>query len=100
MFPIHPFSTALKNKKTVRFSDVYSGVEKGYIENKKVNVTLKDDPVTIKTPERRPLQYNVQQNELVFFLTLNMYLSAGKLEELLLLPVSLLLILNKFHTKP
>ena len=82
LFPIHRFSTALKNKKTVRFPDVFSGVEKGYIVNKKVNVRLKDDPVTIKTPGRRPLQYSVQQNELVFFLTLNMYLSAGKLEEL------------------
>ena len=34
IFPMHPFSTPWKDEKTVRFSDVFGGVEKGCIGNK------------------------------------------------------------------
>ena len=34
MFPIHPFCTLWKHKKSLRFSDVFKGLEKGCIVNK------------------------------------------------------------------
>ena len=36
-FPMHFFSTPWKHQKTVRFSDIFKGVEKGRIGNKWVN---------------------------------------------------------------
>ena len=32
LLPMHPFFTLWKYQKTVRFSDFFQGVEKGYIE--------------------------------------------------------------------
>ena len=36
-FPMHPFSTLWKHQKTVRFSDIFRGVEKGCTGNEWVN---------------------------------------------------------------
>ena len=41
LLSMHPFSTPWKHQKTVRFSAVFSVVEKGCIGNKWVNVHLK-----------------------------------------------------------
>ena len=35
-FPMHSFSTPWKHQKTVKFSDVFRGVEKGCIGNERV----------------------------------------------------------------
>ena len=39
-FPMHPFSTLRKHKRTVRFSFVFRGVEKGCIRNEWVNYLM------------------------------------------------------------
>ena len=36
-FPMHPFSTPWKHQKTLRFSDVFNGVQKGCIGKEWVN---------------------------------------------------------------
>ena len=51
-FPMHPFSTPWKHQKTVRFSEVFEGVEKGstgmgeYLLLKSINIRLINGRVT------------------------------------------------------
>ena len=42
LFPVNPFSTPWKHQKTVRFSDVFRGVEKGCIRSEWIKVFKND----------------------------------------------------------
>ena len=39
-FPMHPVSTSSKHQKTLRFPHVFKGLQKAYIENEWVNISL------------------------------------------------------------
>ena len=57
MLPIHPFSTPWKHQKTVRFSDIFKGVQKGCIGNKWVN-EFND----VKAPKEEYYNYTVDKH--------------------------------------
>ena len=81
MLPVHPFSTPWKHQNTLRFSDVSSGVEKGCIGDKWVNLFKKWESIKIggdlnvKTKPPKPAITRLPKpwNNLIFSITKIVY---------------------------
>ena len=81
MLPVHPFSTPWKHQNTLRFSDVSSGVEKGCIGDKWVNLFKKWESIKIggdlnvKTKPPKPTITRLPKpwNNLIFSITKIVY---------------------------
>ena len=81
MLPVHPFSTPWKHQNTLRFSDVSSGVEKGCIGDKWVNLFKKWESIKIggdlnvKTKPPKPAITRLPKpwNNLIFNITKIVY---------------------------
>ena len=58
LLPMDPFSTPRKHQKTLRFSDIFRGVEKGCTGNKLVNV--------LKTQYETCLTFTLQAGKISF----------------------------------
>ena len=65
-FPVHPFSTPLKHQKTLRFSGIFRGVEKGFIGNEWVNIWLSFRS-TMFCYQRLSFHLNFEEILFVFF---------------------------------
>ena len=81
MLPVHPFSTPWKHQNTLRFSDVFRGVEKGCIGDKWVNLFKKWESIKIggdlnvKTKPPKPAITRLPKpwNNLIFSITKIVY---------------------------
>ena len=81
MLPVHPFSTPWKHQNTLRFSDVSSGVEKGCLGDKWVNLFKKWESIKIggdlnvKTKPPKPAITRLPKpwNNLIFSITKIVY---------------------------